>query len=267
MGMEGIGRAGARRRTLMTPRAGWRLPALAAGAAAMLAVVGCGGSSGTTAASSPKPVIIGLITKTDANPFFVKMREGAQSEARAKGAVLVTGAGNASDDAAGQITALENTVGKLRHDGFLAGYGIPGTDPQVVCVGNGGGNQPDSQTAMENCLTKDPGINVLYTINEPSAFGAYKALQNRGKQGQVLIVSVDGGCAGVGGVVDGRIAATSQQYPLKMAALGVDAGVDFATTGKRVSGYTDTGVTLITDKPQTGVDSKDTKFGLANCWG
>ena len=160
-----------------------------------------------------------------------------------------------------------STVGKLRHDGFLAGYGIPGTDPQVVCVGNGGGNQPDSQTAMENCLTKDPGINVLYTINEPSAFGAYKALQNRGKQGQVLIVSVDGGCAGVGGVVDGRIAATSQQYPLKMASLGVDAGVDFATTGKRVSGYTDTGVTLITDKPQTGVDSKDTKFGLANCWG
>jgi fructose transport system substrate-binding protein len=68
-------------------------------------------------------------------------------------------------------------------------------------------------------------------------------------------------------VVDGRIAATSQQYPLKMASLGVDAGVDFAMTGHRVSGYTDTGVTLITDKPQSGVDSKDTTFGLANCWG
>ncbi len=52
-----------------------------------------------------------------------------------------------------------------------------------------------------------------------------------------------------------------------MAALGGDAGVDFATTGKRVSGYTDTGVTLITDKPLSGVDSKDTKFGLENCWG
>lgn len=75
------------------------------------------------------------------------------------------------------------------------------------------------------------------------------------------------GAPALGGVVDGRIAATSQQYPLKMAALGVDAGVDFATTGKRVSGYTDTGVTLITNKPVSGVDSKDTKFGLDNCWG
>jgi len=351
MDMEALGGAGGRR-SVAKARPGWRLSALAAGAVAMLATAGCGGSGGTaTTSSSPKPVIVGLITKTDANPFFVKMRQGAEREAAAKGAVLMTGAGKASDDAAGQVTALENmvsagakailitpvsagvtaaikkarsqgvlvialdsptdppdaadalfatdntvagkligqyakaaetgktvkiamldeapgsTVGKLRHNGFLAGYGIPDGDPQIVCVGNGGGNQPDSQTAMENCLTKDPGINVLYTINEPSAFGAYKALQNRGKQGQVLIVSVDGGCAGVGGVVDGRIAATSQQYPLKMAALGVDAGVDFATTGKRVSGYTDTGVTLITDKALSGVDSKDTKFGLENCWG
>ena len=43
----------------------------------------------------------------------------------------------------------------------------------------------------------------------------------------------------------GAIAATAQQYPLKMAALGVAAGVDFIRTGKKPSGYTDTGVALI----------------------
>ncbi|MBW8836565.1 MAG: sugar ABC transporter substrate-binding protein, partial [Burkholderia sp.] len=31
--------------------------------------------------------------------------------------------------------------------------------------------------------------------------------------------------------------------------------------------YQDTGVTLITDKPMSGIDSKDTKFGVDNCWG
>jgi ABC-type sugar transport system substrate-binding protein len=98
MRMEATGRGAAGRRTPVKPRAGWRLAALAAGAAAMLAAVGCGGSSATTGTSSPKPVIVGLITKTDANPFFVKMREGAQSEARAKGAVLVTGAGKTPPD-------------------------------------------------------------------------------------------------------------------------------------------------------------------------
>ena len=81
------------------------------------------------------------------------------------------------------------------------------------------------------------------------------------------VVSVDGGCTGVKAVQDGRIAATSQQYPLKMASQGVDAIVDYAKNGTKVSGYTDTGVTLITAKPVAGVDSKDTTFGLANCWG
>jgi fructose transport system substrate-binding protein len=52
-----------------------------------------------------------------------------------------------------------------------------------------------------------------------------------------------------------------------MAQLGVDAGVAYAKTGKKVSGYTDTGVTLITDKPMKGVDSKDVEFGLGACWG
>ena len=82
-----------------------------------------------------------------------------------------------------------------------------------------------------------------------------------------MIVSVDGGCAGVKNVKAGMIAATSQQYPLKMASMGVEAGVEFAKTGKKASGYTDTGVTLITDKPMSGVDSKDTKVGMDLCWG
>jgi fructose transport system substrate-binding protein len=52
-----------------------------------------------------------------------------------------------------------------------------------------------------------------------------------------------------------------------MAALGVDSGVEYARTGRRASGYIDTGVTLITDKAMPGVDSRDTTFGLDACWG
>ena len=64
-----------------------------------------------------------------------------------------------------------------------------------------------------------------------------------------------------------QIAATSQQYPLKMAQMGVDAIVNFVATGEAPSGYTDTGVTLITDDPVEGIESEDTAFGLENCWG
>ena len=161
-----------------------------------------------------------------------------------------------------------SSVGALRHNGFLQGFGIKGSDRQITCVANGGGNTPDSQTAMENCLQKNPNIDVVYTINEPSAAGAWTALKKAGKKlGDVTIVSVDGGCQGVRNVRAGIIDATSQQYPLKMASLGVAAVVNFAKTGKKVSGYTDTGVNLVAKSAVPDVPSKSVAYGLANCWG
>jgi fructose transport system substrate-binding protein len=171
-----------------------------------------------------------------------------------------------------------------RDQGFLTGMGIAVNDPKkngdeaktgnynggtytIVCNEAGNGAADGGRAAMERCLSKNPDINLVYTINEPAAAGAYQALKKAGKEKGVTIVSVDGGCAGVRNVKAGVIAATSQQYPLKMAALGVQAVVNFAKTGKKVSGYHDTGVNLITGKPQSGVPSKNLAFGLANCWG
>ena len=301
---------------------------------------------------SQQQPIIGLITKTETNPFFVKMREGAAQAAATRNAKLMTAAGRFDGDNASQITALENmvaagakailitpsdtraivpaikkaraagvlvialdtptdpaeaadalfatdnfkaglligtyaraamagkaakiatldlapgiTVGRLRHQGFLQGYGIKEGDSSLVCSADTQGDQAKAQTAMENCLQRSPDINVVYTINEPAAAGAHRALRAAGRAKDVLIVSIDGGCAGVQNVKAGSIAATSQQYPLRMAALGVEAAVDYAKTGKKVSGTVDTGVTLITDTPMKGVDSRDTAFGMGACWG
>ena len=306
--------------------------------------------------------IVGLITKTETNPFFVKMREGAQAKADELGLELMTAAGSFDGDNEAQVTAIENmvnagaqgillvpsdskaiipsverareagvvvialdtptdpqdatdalfatdnfkaglligeyakakmgdttpviatldlnpgiTVGVLRHNGFLAGYGLSDVDatqvsesvttPEVVCSQDTQGDQTKGQTAMENCLTSNPDINLVYTINEPAAFGAATAIRNAGLQDQVTIVSVDGGCEGVRGVQDGQIAATSQQYPLEMASLGIEALANYIETGEKPSGYVDTGVTLITDAPVEGVESEDSTFGLENCWG
>ena len=61
-----------------------RPAALATGTVAALALARCGGGASSpaaaAAASGEKP-IVGLITKTDTNPFFVKMKEGAQQAA------------------------------------------------------------------------------------------------------------------------------------------------------------------------------------------
>ena len=174
-----------------------------------------------------------------------------------------------------------------RDQGFLTGMGIDTNDDQVngdeeptgsysggeyeiVCNLPTQGAEDGGQTAMENCLSQNPEINVVYTINEPAANGAYQALQAAGTE--ALIVSVDGGCAGVGLVADGVIGATSQQYPLDMAALGVQAIHDLVTTGTEPQvteglDFYDTGVALVTDAPVDSVESITSDEAADICWG
>ena len=179
------------------------------------------------------------------------------------------------------LVPSQPTVDVLRDQGFMIGFGIDPKDPNKIgdendprIVGHDvtNGNEEGGRKAMENLLQKDPNINVIHTINEPAAVGAYQALKAVGKEKDVLIVSVDGGCPGVKSVKDGQIGATSQQYPLLMASLGIEAIKNWAekkekpknTEGKN---FFDTGVNLVTDKPAKGVPSIDTKEGTAKCWG
>ena len=310
-----------------------------------------------------------LITKTDINPFFVKMKEGATAKAEELGITLSTYAGKVDGDHETQVQAVETciasgakgilitasdtagivpvvqqaqeagllvialdtplepidsadatfatdnfkageligqwaaaqlgdaaadakiamldlaasqpSVGVLRDQGFLQGFGIElndpkkwgdETDPRIVGNEVTAGNEEGGRTAMENLMQKDPDINVVYTINEPAAAGAYEALKAFGRENDVLIVSVDGGCPGVTNVAEGVIGATSQQYPLLMASKGVEAIKAWAEDGVKPEPtpgleFFNTGVSLVTDKPVDGVESIDTKEGMDRCWG
>ena len=53
---------------------------------------------------------IGLITKTNDNPFFVKMKQGAQAAAKEKGLKLLTFAGKFDTDNDTQVAAIENLI-------------------------------------------------------------------------------------------------------------------------------------------------------------
>ncbi|NCT92474.1 sugar ABC transporter substrate-binding protein [Cellulomonas sp. APG4] len=176
-----------------------------------------------------------------------------------------------------------------RDQGFLTGMGIDVADEQrngdeaptgsysggkytIVCNEATNGAEDGGATAMENCLSKNPDINVVYTINEPAAYGAYQVLQSAGKAEDVTLVSVDGGCAGVGYVSDGVIAATSQQYPVRMAEEGVRAIAELARGGEAPEpteglDFFDTGVALVTDQPVDGVESIDSAEAEEICWG
>jgi len=178
-----------------------------------------------------------------------------------------------------------------RDQGFLNGMGIlaaedksgngkepatgsySGGEYEIVCHEPTNGAVDGGKTAMETCLTKNPDINVVYTINEPAAQGAEDALSAEGKADGVLIVSVDGGCKpGLELVASGVIGATAQQYPGKMATLGMAAIKTLAEGGAAPAvspglDFFNTGVALVTDKPVAGLDSISVADGQAICWG
>jgi ABC-type sugar transport system substrate-binding protein len=58
----------------------------------------------------PREPVIGLITKTETNPFFVKMKEGAAGRRQGQGRQAAVGAGKTDGDNAGQVTAMENMI-------------------------------------------------------------------------------------------------------------------------------------------------------------
>ena len=177
-------------------------------------------------------------------------------------------------------------VDYLRDNGFLEGMGIPVNDPNKMAdeaktgnysggayeiVGNvaTGANEDGGRSGMEKLLARNPNINIVYTINEPTAIGACAALKAAKKN--AIVVSVDGGLPGIEAVKRGCIAATSQQYPLRMADIGLQAIYDLVQSGNKPEvtpgkDFFDTGVTLITDDPQDGVPSESTQYGIDNAW-
>jgi fructose transport system substrate-binding protein len=179
-----------------------------------------------------------------------------------------------------------------RDHGFLTGMGIdPGSKTLnakeartgTYNAGQGGsytiachqatqGAVDGGRTAMEQCLSRNPDINVVYTINEPAGEGAYAALKADHHQDKAFIVSIDGSCQGMVDVENGIFAADATQYPGKMAELGVDAIAKIGEGQQPPSlppgqDFLDTGTKLVTADPLPGVDSQTPDEGKQACWG
>lgn len=159
--------------------------------------------------------------------------------------------------------------GELRHDGFLEGFGIGEDDPSIVASVDTEGDRAKGRSAMERLLREHEDINVVYAVNEPAAFGAAAALKAAGKsEGDVILVTVDGGCDAIkDGIRPGAFDATAQQYPENMAREGVEALAEAARDGKEPPRFRNTGVELIAGDSVRGVSSRNTAFGVRNCWG
>jgi len=255
------------------------LRVIALGAVVATAALGLAGCSNNAGPGDKDSIGVALIVKTNSNPFFVAMQDGAESAADEAGVKLTLAAGKEDGDEDTQIKAIEDAIargdqgilitpngpgvldaidkarqaglyvialdtapdpadavditfatdnrlaGKLigewtaaqldgekatialldlfddkivsvdynRDQGFLEGMGIDvadentngdedatgsysGGDYEIVGNEATNGAEDGGLAAMETLLSKNPDINVVYTINEPAAYGAYQAL-------------------------------------------------------------------------------------------
>lgn len=158
--------------------------------------------------------------------------------------------------------------GEQRREGFLRGAGLEPDSPQLVGSADTEGDEVLAREAMEELLAAEPDITIVYTVNEPAAFGAAEILEAADRDDDVVLVTIDGGCEAVmRWIRPGRIDATAQQYPENMAREGVRALAVAARGGERPPGHLDTGVALVTGDPVDAVESQDVAFGVRNCWG
>ncbi len=92
---------------------------------------------------------------------------------------------------------------------------------EVVAELDGGGLRDEGFKATSAAIQSDPDITGVFAINDPSALGAYAALEQAGKVSQVKIVAFDGQKDGKQAIKEGKIYADPIQFPDRMGQITV----------------------------------------------
>jgi ribose transport system substrate-binding protein len=100
-------------------------------------------------------------------------------------------------------------------------------------------------TVAEDFMTRAPDLKGLFGSNESAAVGVFRAVENRGKKGQVKVVGFDASSDLLGALREGTVDALVVQNPFRIGHDAVAAAV--AAFQKRpVEKRVDTGVVVVT---------------------
>jgi ribose transport system substrate-binding protein len=137
----------------------------------------------------------------------------------------------------GEIAILslpEITSCVLRVNGFRDYLKENNSRLKIVTELSGKGNRNDGYAVTTDILQAHPNIIGIFAVNDPSALGAYAAVQKAGKLDQITIVGFDASPAGKQAVFEKKLYDSPQQFPRKMAVGTVKAFMDYLE-GKELS--------------------------------
>jgi len=135
---------------------------------------------------------------------------------------------------------------------------------RILDVREGKGRAEGSYPVMKDLLVRYPELNAVFAVNDPSALGAIRAIEEAGRAGQVAVVSVDGSPAGIAAIRAGRLLASAAQSPAEIGRIAAEQAYAHLA-GEAVEKNTRLPVALITAEnappgsaPETPTESRAT---------
>ena len=116
----------------------------------------------------------------------------------------------------------------------------------VVASQNANWEVEQGYTVMQNMLSANPEIELVFALCDTMGQGALRAIEEAGKADQIQIIAYDGNPEALNLVEQGKFLADGGQHPGLMGELGVQYLYDWIVNDVVPQQDTDTGITVVT---------------------
>lgn len=110
-----------------------------------------------------------------------------------------------------------------RVEGFMKGLGDAKDKFEIVSQQNGKGDTAESLPIAENIIQANSDLIGFFCINDPSALGAYSAVESAGLTDQIAVFGCDGSPDAKKSIEEGGMAGTGAQSPINIGKQCVEA--------------------------------------------
>jgi ribose transport system substrate-binding protein/D-allose transport system substrate-binding protein len=159
----------------------------------------------------------------------------------------------------GTVAMIGGTPGDVtsaaRLDGFKAS--VP-ANIRIISTVAADWDRQLALTKATDIMTANPAINGFFVANDDMGLGVAQAIANKGKTGQIKVISVDGNKDAFEAVKAGGIDAVVAQFPYVIGAMGVEA-CKAAIAGKSLPAKVNAPVQVVTKENVDGALSSAPK--------
>ncbi|WP_295839943.1 substrate-binding domain-containing protein [uncultured Microbacterium sp.] len=161
--------------------------------------------------------------------------------------------GKAGEFVAGKVAAgakvaiIGGVAGNVTSAARIDGFKAAASGLQVVQEEAADWKRELALTKATDIIAANPDIAAFFAANDDMGLGIVKAVENAGKTGKIVVVSVDGNKDALESVAAGGLSATVAQYPFAIGQLGVQA-CEVAVKGGALPSNVESPTALVTEK-------------------